>query len=212
MFTVVIPVYNEEKTIVNLLHSILNFPGLDRLIVVDDASTDKTYELIKNLPITIIRHNKNLGKDQAVLSGVKAAATDCIILVDGDLVGLNADHIKLLTDYSDNYRMVLGILRSNRWWWWFFFLNRYFFTYTGLRLVRREDILAIPIGSLSKFRLESILSYIARQSNWKVKRVVLTGIKHVIKEKKFGWRVGIIRRCQMIYDIVSFYGKKYFRI
>lgn len=58
MFTVVIPVYNEEKTIVNLVHSILNFPGLDRLIVVDDASTDKTYELIKNLPITIIRHNK----------------------------------------------------------------------------------------------------------------------------------------------------------
>jgi len=59
IITVVIPVYNSEKTLLHVISHIPEF--VDNLIIVDDCSTDKSYNLIQDLPINHIRHSINKG-------------------------------------------------------------------------------------------------------------------------------------------------------
>lgn len=211
MVTAVIPVYNEERTIFGLIKVLLKCRQITNIIVVDDSSSDSTYEVISNLPITIIRQAINQGKDLAVLAGVKAATSERILLIDGDLENVAENNINSLIKESAKSRMVLGILKPQGLLGWLFFLNRYFFTRTGFRLVYRKDILDIPRDSFGSFRLESILASQVRQYRWSVKKVVLPGITHIIKERKAGFKWGMILRAKMIIDIAAFYGEKIFR-
>ncbi len=82
---VVIPVYNHEKKVADVIREALklNFP----LFVIDDGSTDATYESIKDIsPITIIRHSKNRGKGAAIMTGFTAAlpSSEWVITMDAD--------------------------------------------------------------------------------------------------------------------------------
>jgi len=88
-FKVIIPVYNEEKTIFNLISKINNtFNKLDEkveIICIDDGSTDKTIEKIKRCNVILINNIKNLGKGAALRKGFKSCyPLDTIITIDGD--------------------------------------------------------------------------------------------------------------------------------
>jgi glycosyltransferase involved in cell wall biosynthesis len=84
-FAVIIPVYNHEQRVEHVIRKTrkLGFP----LFVVDDGSTDSSYEKIKGIHgITIIRHDKNRGKGKAIKTGFAAAArvADWAITIDAD--------------------------------------------------------------------------------------------------------------------------------
>src|SRR4030065_33891 len=84
-FAVIIPVYNHEGRAKDVIRGALalGYP----VYVVDDGSTDSTYEKIKNIPgITILRHNTNKGKGAALKTGFAAAcrAADWAITLDAD--------------------------------------------------------------------------------------------------------------------------------
>jgi glycosyltransferase involved in cell wall biosynthesis len=84
-FAVVIPVYNHEGKVAQVVREALklHLP----LFVVDDGSTDSTYDRIKDISsITIIRHDKNRGKGAAILTGFAAAApsADWVVTMDAD--------------------------------------------------------------------------------------------------------------------------------
>lgn len=90
ILSVIIPVFNEEKTILEILKRISNAKlpsGITKeIIVVDDCSTDKTVSLIKKVKgIKEIFHKKNLGKGAAIRSGLKIAKGEIIIIQDADL-------------------------------------------------------------------------------------------------------------------------------
>jgi glycosyltransferase involved in cell wall biosynthesis len=81
----VIPVYNHEKNIASVVEAARKLPW--PLIVVDDGSTDGSYDRIKNISgIQIIRHAVNQGKGAAILTGFAAAAksSDWVITIDAD--------------------------------------------------------------------------------------------------------------------------------
>ena len=90
--SIIIPVFNEEKTILQVLKRINDLKIKDiqkEIIVVNDGSTDSTESKIKSFKffknIKFINHSKNLGKGKAVRSGIKKATGDYIIIQDADL-------------------------------------------------------------------------------------------------------------------------------
>ncbi|OIP58187.1 MAG: glycosyl transferase [Candidatus Levybacteria bacterium CG_4_10_14_0_2_um_filter_36_16] len=90
--SIIIPAFNEEKTVGIVLDSIikLKLPGIDKeIIVVDDGSSDKTSEIIekvkkRNPELIFLNHKKNQGKGAAVVTGIKNARGDYIVIQDAD--------------------------------------------------------------------------------------------------------------------------------
>ena len=88
--SVVMPVYNEARTIVAVIERVLKAPvDLPReIIVVDDASTDGTRQLLQNMPageIRLVFHDVNRGKGAAIRTVIAQATGDIVLVQDADL-------------------------------------------------------------------------------------------------------------------------------
>ena len=82
---IVIPAYNEAATIEDLVRR--TYPICENIIVVDDGSSDGTAELIADLPVRVIRNERNLGKGACLMAGMKEAlanGAEAVITMDGD--------------------------------------------------------------------------------------------------------------------------------
>jgi dolichol-phosphate mannosyltransferase len=99
--SVIIPAYNEEKTINELIKRVqaVKLGKIKKeLIVVDDASSDKTKEIVSNLKqIKLVSHKINKGKGSAIRTGIKLATGDIMIIQDADLEYSPEEYSKLLT-------------------------------------------------------------------------------------------------------------------
>ncbi len=106
---IIIPAFNEEASIGNIVHQCLNY-GIP--IVVDDGSSDRTCEISKNEGADIIKHEVNLGYDEALNSGFrKASDLGCEFVVTLDADGqhnpeLIGKYVDLLDKGAD---VVIGI-------------------------------------------------------------------------------------------------------
>jgi glycosyltransferase involved in cell wall biosynthesis len=88
--SIVIPCFNERKTILKIVEAVLNSPVLNKeIIIVDDCSTDGTQEILKQeiepLVDKIIYHKKNQGKGAALRTGFANITGDIVIIQDADL-------------------------------------------------------------------------------------------------------------------------------
>jgi glycosyltransferase involved in cell wall biosynthesis len=100
--TVVIPVYNEEKTIKEIVKKVVGVDPDDKeIIIVDDCSKDKTREILQELKntypqIKLILKEKNRGKGHTVALGFKESTGDYVIVQDADLEYEPSEYQKLL--------------------------------------------------------------------------------------------------------------------
>lgn len=87
--SVIIPAFNERSTIEEVVRRVLEQPFDKELIIVDDASTDGTRDLLQQTAwpdnIRIFYHKKNRGKGAAVRTGIEQAQGDIILIQDADL-------------------------------------------------------------------------------------------------------------------------------
>lgn len=87
--SVIIPVYNEVKNIEEIIKRVQATKRATEIIVVDDGSKDGTREALKKLDgkrkVRVILHEKNQGKGAAVVTGMKAAQGEVLLIQDADL-------------------------------------------------------------------------------------------------------------------------------
>lgn len=93
--SVLIPAYNEEKRIYQTVRSVLQVPWVDEVIVVDDASTDRTAELAQAAGARVIRLGRNRGKGGALNRGAAEVTGQVVVLLDAD-VGETAVEVEKL--------------------------------------------------------------------------------------------------------------------
>jgi glycosyltransferase involved in cell wall biosynthesis len=118
--SVVIPVYNEERTICQIAKAIDEVPLDKELIFVDDGSTDGTRELLEKhfrnrQGCRIILHEKNVGKGKAIQSGIHSSTGEALIIQDADMEYDPKDYLKLVEVLNQgNTNVVYGSRFMNK--------------------------------------------------------------------------------------------------
>lgn len=117
--SVVVPVYNEKGNIEELYSrinsSIRSITDSFEIIIVDDGSTDGSFDEIKRLSkIKAFKLNKNYGKSYALACGIHNASGQIIVTIDGDLENHPEDIPSLINKIKEGYDVVTG-WRKDRW-------------------------------------------------------------------------------------------------
>lgn len=126
----IVPVYNEERNIIEVVRRLKALPVQKEIIVVDDGSYDATPQLLecyKGDPEVVVHLSKlNFGKGTAIRVGLKYAKGDIIAIQDGDLEYDVNDYLKILKCFEDPQIQVVygsrfaGTIRSRMMWrYWF---------------------------------------------------------------------------------------------
>jgi len=124
--SIIIPCFNEEKTLFQLLDKIEEVPlSLNKqIVIIDDCSTDGTKEKLSSLELKhlVLYNDENQGKGYAIQRGLKHCSGDYIIIQDADLEYDPNDYIKLLSHIVD-YKVVYGSRidtnkKSSIWFYW----------------------------------------------------------------------------------------------
>ena len=99
--SIVMPVYNEAGTVAEIVSTVLSQRPVEQLIIVDDCSTDGTWQHLegpahKDSRIQLSRHEKNQGKGAALRSGIAMAISQIVLIQDADLEYDPAEYFRLL--------------------------------------------------------------------------------------------------------------------
>ncbi len=98
--SIIIPVYNEKATILEVVESVLRLPLNMEVIIVDDGSSDGTRDRLSAIAglegVQVILHEANMGKGAALRTGLAAAAGDFVVIQDADLEYNSSEIVALL--------------------------------------------------------------------------------------------------------------------
>ena len=219
LLSVILPVYNEAKTIRQILEKI-NSVNIDKeVIVVDDGSSDGTDRILNEIQVdnlTIIHHTSNRGKGAAFLTGISHATGEYVIIQDADLEYNPADYLKLIAAIKDGsadivfgarftkgYHGLLMPRLGNR--FLAILMNALFHTqlndcFTCYKLTRREVFNAMRLKS-TKFDMDIEVAAKALKNKLKIMEVPISYQPRNYSEgKKIRWADGV----QAIFAIIKY--------
>jgi len=115
--TVLIPFYNEEKTIYESVTKLISSIKLEKIILINDNSNDRSEKIALELTlkydfVELISSKDNLGKGSAVALGLKNSESDFVIVHDADLEYNPTDINKIIEEIPDNQKEKVVILGS----------------------------------------------------------------------------------------------------
>jgi glycosyltransferase involved in cell wall biosynthesis len=203
----VIPAYNEEKTIANVVSVLQSSPCIDEIIVVSDGSTDNTAAIAAGLGACVVILPENQGKGGAMLAGVKQTDADFIMFVDADLIGLRQDHIESLLAPISNGEVAatLGVFKKGR--VTTDLAQKIAPNLSGQRVIKTSLLDLVRDMDISRFGVELALNRLLEEHNVKWTTVELPELSHVMKEEKLGLWKGILARMKMYKEIITYYIK-----
>lgn len=210
LLSVIIPVFNEDKTISEVVRRVKRVDVTKEIIVVDDGSCDKTQEILRGLAeeIILVRHKCNRGKGAAIRSGLEKVSGDIVIIQDADLELNPEEYPVLLTPII---KRETGIVYGSR------FLNRkssltlnylanQFLTFltnllffsrltdmeTCYKVFRSELFNDLKIKS-DRFDIEPEITAKVLKRGWRIKEVPVSyQARRYVSGKKIGFRDGIM--------------------
>ncbi|MBL7078100.1 glycosyltransferase family 2 protein [Candidatus Shapirobacteria bacterium] len=199
----IIPAYNEVKNIKRVLALLVNFPLLSEIIVVNDGSTDKTGEIVKNnFPqVRLIILPKNQGKADALIAGAKAAKHPVLFFCDADLINLKKTHLNSLIKpvLGKKVKMMVGAQefmapnRLSKKWRSKNKMNEFLKGLGGEKVLFKKDFLKIPNIENSDYGVEHKIINYFQKNKLPFDYLVLKGVTHLHKVEKWGIMEGAIR-------------------
>ena len=211
---VVMPVFNEAATVADVIKTVLAQRPVQQLVIVDDASTDGTWEqlqpLAQNEPrVKLVRHETNQGKGAALRTGISFAASPVVIIQDADLEYDPAEYHRLLAPIlSGKADVVFGSRFTGSdahrvLYYWHSVGNKMLTTFSnmasGLNLTdmetcyktfRREIIQKIKIEE-NRFGFEPEITAKVARLKVRIYEVAISYYGRTYTEgKKIGWRDG----------------------
>ncbi|MFH1711518.1 MAG: glycosyltransferase family 2 protein [Nanoarchaeota archaeon] len=212
--SVIIPVYNEKNTILEIVKQVKKVPFKKEIIIVDDFSKDGTREILRSIKdneIKVLFHDKNYGKGYAIRTGIREVSGDIIIIQDADLEYDPKDYPKLIRPILERKTgVVYGTrfpkgsktpsLLKNR-----FFLANRILTITANLLynakitdeptcykVFRADILKNINLKCKRFEFCPEVTAKVRKKGFKIMEVPINYFPRSVEEgKKIKWRDGL---------------------
>jgi glycosyltransferase involved in cell wall biosynthesis len=137
---VIVPAFNEERTLENVVLRVLRESCVKQVVVVDDCSTDETLAAAnrsaRDPRVTVLHHGLNQGKGAAVRTGLDAITTPLVIIQDADLEYDPADYQKLVSPIlrgrADVVYGIRGFAGQSAYSYWFVVGNRLVTTATNI--------------------------------------------------------------------------------
>lgn len=95
--SVVIPAFNEEKTIEHVINTVKKVSTITQIIVVDDGSTDNTANIVSKIDdVILLSHTSNKGKGSAMKTGLKKVTGQIVLFLDADLSQINPSQVEAI--------------------------------------------------------------------------------------------------------------------
>lgn len=200
---VIIPAYNEERTVAGVVAAARACPLVERVVVVDDGSTDRTAEIARHAGAEVVCLRPNRGKTAAILAGGEATSSPILILLDGDLLGLGPSHLETLAGpvLRGEAAMTVGVFQDGR---LITDLSQRLTPFlNGQRALCRELLRGLWGAEKRRYAADTLLSRYARHLRLPVRLVPLPGLTHVMKEEKLGWARGFASRLRMFAEVFT---------
>ena len=194
--TALVPCYNEKDRIGDVLKVLVESQYINKVLVVDDGSTDGTQDIVKEFKnVELLRLDKNIGKGGAVREGLKRVGDEYTFLLDADLKGLTNEKIGLMIKpvFVEGYDACFGVLKRGPAWFQFFRKN-IFPVMTGERVLRTDvlkNILDSP--NAQEWGIEFYMNLYLKKKGLRVKKIDLVAVTDVMNFKKRGFRKYFIR-------------------
>jgi glycosyltransferase involved in cell wall biosynthesis len=212
--SVVMPVYNEAATVAEVIKVVLAQRPVQQLIVVDDASTDGTWEKLQSATggdarVTLVRHGTNQGKGAALRTGFARATAPVVMIQDADLEYDPAEYHHLLAPILSGKADVvfgsrfLGAGAHRVLYYWHSVGNNFLTTFSNMatdlnlsdmetcyKVFRREVIQKIKIEE-DRFGFEPEITAKVAALKVRIYEVAISYYGRTYAEgKKIGWRDG----------------------
>lgn len=208
--SVIVPIFDEEKTIGEVASRLIAHPLIDEVICVNDGSTDRSLSILEKFgnKITVINLDKNHGKGYALARGIENAKGEIVAFFDADLINLQNIHIDSLIKFilnSKKTRAVLGYPTgkstiSN-------YLCMLFKDITGERVYYKNDLLPhLSRIAKTRFGVEIYLNNLFKQHE--IKTIPLRNLYHLFKQEKYNRKRALQETMKEIFEVIQEIGRR----